>query len=66
MFVPRIHPVLEMSWCFADARDDPEIGVIILTGDGSVADAMGVKRRLRILKTFKEHAGRVLQCAWQN
>jgi hypothetical protein len=24
--------VQEMSWCFADARDDPQTGVIILTG----------------------------------
>lgn len=55
-----------MSWCFADARDDPEIGVIILTGDSRVADAMGVKWRLRISQTFKEHTGRVLQCVWQH
>lgn len=55
-----------MSWCFADARDDPEIGVIILTGDSRVADAMGVKCRLRISQTFEEHTGRVLQCVWQH
>eukprot|EP00983_Pelagomonas_calceolata_P038663 1136864-Pelagomonas_calceolata.AAC.11 len=24
--------MLEMSWCFADARDDPKVGAIILTG----------------------------------
>lgn len=24
--------VQEMSWCFADARDDPHTGVIVLTG----------------------------------
>jgi 1,4-dihydroxy-2-naphthoyl-CoA synthase len=24
--------VQEMSWCFADARDDPQTGVIVLTG----------------------------------
>ena len=27
--------VLEMSLCFADARDDPQVGVIILTGERS-------------------------------
>ncbi len=25
--------VREMSLCFADARDDPAIGVVVLTGD---------------------------------
>jgi hypothetical protein len=24
--------VMEMSWCFTDARDDPRVGVVILTG----------------------------------
>ena len=27
--------VMEMSLCFADARDDPKVGVIILTGEES-------------------------------
>lgn len=26
------HAVMEMSHCFTDARDDPRIGVIVLTG----------------------------------
>lgn len=39
---PATHPallpaVLEMSWCFSDAREDPAIGVIILTGEGPLA-----------------------------
>ena len=29
--------VMEMSWCFADAREDPAVGVIILTGEGPLA-----------------------------
>ncbi len=33
-------PVKEMSLCFTDARDDPKVGVIILTGEqDSVSDA---------------------------
>eukprot|EP00195_Chlamydomonas_chlamydogama_P006856 CAMPEP_0202911746 /NCGR_PEP_ID=MMETSP1392-20130828/55789_1 /ASSEMBLY_ACC=CAM_ASM_000868 /TAXON_ID=225041 /ORGANISM="Chlamydomonas chlamydogama, Strain SAG 11-48b" /LENGTH=343 /DNA_ID=CAMNT_0049602373 /DNA_START=42 /DNA_END=1073 /DNA_ORIENTATION=- len=38
-FRPRT--VMEMSWCFADARDDPDVGVIILTGEGSLAFCSG-------------------------
>ncbi|WIA08998.1 hypothetical protein OEZ85_008412 [Tetradesmus obliquus] len=38
-FTPRT--VMEMSWCFTDARDDPRIGVIILTGEGPLAFCSG-------------------------
>jgi hypothetical protein len=31
--LPALAAVMEMSWCFGDARDDPTIGVIILTGE---------------------------------
>jgi hypothetical protein len=37
-FRPRT--VQEMSWCFADAREDPAIGVIILTGACAVRAAV--------------------------
>lgn len=29
--------VMEMSWCFTDARDDPRVGVVILTGAHALA-----------------------------
>ncbi len=34
---PILPAVSEMSWCFADAREDPAVGVIILTGEGPLA-----------------------------
>lgn len=44
-FRPRT--VQEMSWCFADARDDPSVGVIILTGEGSEAFCSGGDQDVR-------------------
>ena len=44
-FRPRT--VHEMSWCFADARDDPSIGVIILTGEGTDAFCSGGDQEVR-------------------
>eukprot|EP00798_Chlamydomonas_sp_ICE-L_P022404 gene22404-29515_t len=44
-FRPRT--VTEMSLCFADARDDPEIGVIILTGAGDLAFCSGGDQEVR-------------------
>lgn len=32
---------MEMSWCFSDARDDPVVGVIILTGEFKVTSYRG-------------------------
>ncbi|KAI8476481.1 MAG: ClpP/crotonase-like domain-containing protein [Monoraphidium minutum] len=44
-FRPRT--VMEMSWCFSDARDDPAIGVIILTGAGDLAFCSGGDQSVR-------------------
>eukprot|EP00877_Chromochloris_zofingiensis_P015125 jgi/Chrzof1/9867/Cz04g19010.t1_ECHID[v5.2] len=44
-FRPRT--VMEMSWCFADARDDPAVGVIILTGQGTMAFCSGGDQEVR-------------------
>lgn len=44
-FTPRT--VQELSWCFADAREDPEIGVIILTGKGPLAFCSGGDQSVR-------------------
>jgi len=39
--------VTEMSQAFADAREDPEIGVVILTGQGREAFCSGGDQRIR-------------------
>lgn len=44
-FRPRT--VLELSLCFADARDDPDVGVIILTGAGDLAFCSGGDQSVR-------------------
>eukprot|EP00878_Enallax_costatus_P002351 GHUV01002527.1.p1 GENE.GHUV01002527.1~~GHUV01002527.1.p1 ORF type:complete len:336 (+),score=103.71 GHUV01002527.1:2133-3140(+) len=44
-FTPRT--VMEMSWCFTDARDDPRIGVVILTGEGPLAFCSGGDQSVR-------------------
>uniref|UniRef100_A0A383V5B7 1,4-dihydroxy-2-naphthoyl-CoA synthase n=1 Tax=Tetradesmus obliquus TaxID=3088 RepID=A0A383V5B7_TETOB len=44
-FTPRT--VMEMSWCFTDARDDPRVGVIILTGEGPLAFCSGGDQSVR-------------------
>lgn len=44
-FTPRT--VQEMSWCFADARDDPTVGVVILTGAGDLAFCSGGDQSVR-------------------
>lgn len=36
-----------MSWCFTDARDDPSIGAIILTGQGDLAFCSGGDQSVR-------------------
>lgn len=38
-FTPRT--VAELSCCFADARDDPHVGAVILTGAGDEAFCSG-------------------------
>ncbi|GFR46797.1 hypothetical protein Agub_g8429 [Astrephomene gubernaculifera] len=44
-FRPRT--VQELSWCFSDARDDPDVGVIILTGAGDLAFCSGGDQAVR-------------------
>jgi naphthoate synthase len=44
-FRPRT--VIELSRAFEDAREDPEVGVIILTGDGPDAFCSGGDQRVR-------------------
>jgi hypothetical protein len=36
-----------MSWCFADAREDPEVGVVVLTGEGPLAFCSGGDQSVR-------------------
>ncbi|CAG9460653.1 unnamed protein product [Pedinophyceae sp. YPF-701] len=38
-FTPRT--IQEISWCMSDARDDPKIGAVILTGEGGEAFCSG-------------------------
>lgn len=44
-FTPRT--IAELSCCFSDARDDPRIGVVILTGAGDEAFCSGGDQRVR-------------------
>lgn len=44
-FTPRT--IEELSKCFSDARDDPEIGAIILTGEGTLAFCSGGDQSVR-------------------
>ena len=37
----------EMQWAFADAREDPEVGVVVLTGAGDQAFCSGGDQRIR-------------------
>lgn len=39
--------IKELSMCFADARDDPQVGVIILTGAGDLAFCSGGDQSVR-------------------
>ena len=43
----RPQTVTEMSRAFADARDDAEVGVVILTGEGPLAFCSGGDQRVR-------------------
>jgi naphthoate synthase len=44
-FRPRT--VTELGWCFADARDDPSVGVVLLTGAGDEAFCSGGDQSVR-------------------
>jgi naphthoate synthase len=43
----RPETVIEMQAAFADARDDPDIGVVVLTGQGPEAFCSGGDQRIR-------------------
>jgi naphthoate synthase len=43
----RPQTLFELQWAFNDARDDPTIGVIILTGQGDQAFCSGGDQRIR-------------------
>ena len=49
--------VFEMSEALADAREDPEIGVIILTGEGEKAFCSGGDQRIRGEAGYKDASG---------
>ena len=39
--------MLELSWCFRDARDDASVGVVVLTGAGDLAFCAGGDQAVR-------------------
>lgn len=43
----RPNTLFELSWAFTDAREDSEVGVIILTGEGPHAFCSGGDQRIR-------------------
>src|SRR5258708_39256557 len=43
----RPQTLFELSWAFDDAREDPQVGVVILTGKGNDAFCSGGDQRLR-------------------
>src|SRR5690606_35638355 len=43
----RPQTLFELSWAFTDAREDSEVGVIILTGEGPDAFCSGGDQRIR-------------------
>jgi len=43
----RPQTLFEMSWAFNDAREDPEVGVVVLTGQGKEAFCSGGDQRIR-------------------
>ena len=49
--------VFEMSKAFEDARQDPEIGVIILTGEGEKAFCSGGDQKIRGEAGYKDDGG---------
>lgn len=49
--------VMEMSRALADAREDPDIGVIILTGEGEKAFCSGGDQRIRGESGYRDEKG---------
>src|SRR5207302_7724392 len=43
----RPQTLFEMSWAFNDAREDPQVGVVVLTGEGKDAFCSGGDQRIR-------------------
>lgn len=43
----RPQTLIEMQWAFADSREDPEVGVVVLTGAGDQAFCSGGDQRIR-------------------
>src|SRR5438105_9422597 len=43
----RPQTLFEMSWALNDAREDPEVGVVVLTGEGKEAFCSGGAQRIR-------------------
>ncbi|NVL90385.1 MAG: 1,4-dihydroxy-2-naphthoyl-CoA synthase [Desulfobacterales bacterium] len=54
-FLPRT--VMEMSQALADAREDPEVGVIILTGEGDKAFCSGGDQKVRGETGYEDERG---------
>jgi len=55
-FRPRT--LFELSQAFADARDDPAVGVVILTGQGEKAFCSGGDQRVRGSDGYKDDEGK--------
>ena len=53
----RPQTVMEMSRAFEQAREDPEVGVIILTGEGSKAFCSGGDQRVRGDRGYETEPG---------
>lgn len=53
----RPQTVKEMQDAFSDAREDPEIGVVILTGKGKDAFCSGGDQRVRGIAGYKDEQG---------
>src|SRR5581483_6405127 len=53
----RPHTLFELSDAFAVARDDPAVGVVILTGDGSEAFCSGGDQRVRGEDGYRDDHG---------
>lgn len=53
----RPQTVMEMSQALNDARDDEQIGVIILTGEGKEAFCSGGDQKIRGEAGYKDHNG---------
>ena len=43
----RPQTLFELSWAFNDAREDPDVGVVVLTGEGDLAFCSGGDQRVR-------------------